>query len=438
MNNREKLMCNKSETIDRKLSFTIIFFFIIQSANSTIKTNFPELGDGVNSALSALSGIIILFLLLKSMKIVVKSHFNLVARSYVLFTTIYLLSFVQISLRGAPVGVMLKESMLWTMVWWLPLGLIAYSVNDKKILYQTLTKWSYLLSVVTLLSLYGYYINLIELSVTQSGKSNYNMFFSYMLVLTMVLHLNEVIDSKKKLAAFFCVIELAAIIIYGSRGAFLCIAAYFVLKFLMGGLKTRSKVKLSIAVGMMAAIFFIGINALNKDIEDVGLTSRTLEMFTEGRASESDGRDKLRKYAIELIEERPFLGYGLGGEFSEMYEKNYGSISRGEEFSSLTPHNGFLQLMLNFGIVIGLLVGSIIALSLLVIPHVKNIQTRELFIIFFSLYIVPALTVGDGIFTKPGIALYLFMVLRWHHDVKQKRMLSQFKNEHSKFETKAS
>ncbi len=429
-------MHDNSETIDRQLSFSIIFFFIIQSANSTIKTNWPELGDGINAALSALSGVLILFLLLKSMKHVVKMHKGLVVRSYALFLTIYIISFFQISLRGAPLEVMLKESLLWTMVWWLPMGLIAYSVNDKKILYETMAKWSYLLSFVTLLSLYGYYMNILEIAFSHNNKGNYNMFFSYMLVLTMIFHLDEIINQKKKSAIIFFVIELAAIIVYGSRGAFLCIAAYLFLKFLMGGLPAASKVKVGIVVSILSVGFLLGLNIINKDLEEAGLTSRTLEMFTNGRASESDGRDKLRKDAEELIEERPILGFGLGGEFSEMYEKNYGSIAKGEEFSSLTPHNGFLQLMLNFGIVIGLLIGCAIALSVFVIPRVRNKYTKVLLIIFFSVYIVPSLTVGDGIFTKPGIALYLFMVLRWHHDLSNRKKLNQLKYEYSKYQTK--
>ena len=408
-----------NDKIDEKLSFSIIFFFIIQSANSTIKTVFPNLGNGFNAALSIGSGLVILYMLLSSMKEVYKMHPFVLIRSYALFGVIYIISIIQNVMRGAPIDVLLKESMLWTMVWWIPMGLICYSIKNRLILYRTMLKWSYVLSVVTLLSVYAYFMNIIDVNVEMLNRGNYNMFFSYMLVLPLIIHLNEIIDNRNIKALFFFLFELIGILVYGSRGALLCVVSFSILKFLIGGLKTITKFRLSVLVILLVSAFLLGVSAIAEDLEDAGLTSRTLEMFIDGSVSESDGRGSLRTYTMELISERPLLGYGLGGEFSELYSKAYGVPAKPGEYSSLTPHNGFLQLILNFGICVGLIVCIIIVIPILWIRQVRDMNCRILLIILFSVYIVPSLTVSDGIFIKPGIALYLFLVLRWCHDLRK-------------------
>lgn len=415
---------DNSEKIDNQLSVSVIFFFIIQSANSSIKTLFPNLGDGIDAALSGLSGILILALLIKSMKIVVKLHTWLTVRSYLLFLIIYLISIVQNLLRGAPLSVLISESMLWTLVWWLPMGLIAYSVNDKHILYRTIVKWSYLLSVVTLFSFIAYVRNIIQVNVEMLNRGNYNMFFSYMLVFTLVIHLNELIDQKLKRVIPWCLVELVAILSYGSRGAILCLVSFLLLKFLMGGLRLSQKVRIVSFVSLIGiVVFFLGASIV-EDMDDVGMTSRTLEMVTGGDVAVSDGRDDLRKYTYELIADRPLLGYGLGGEFYELYQKAYGPALDGE-FSSLTPHNGFLQLFLNFGVLMGSLIGLAILYSIILIWRVRDYDVKTLLIILASVFVVPSLTVGDGIFTKPGIALYLFVFLSCFNNLSKNKSLSQ-------------
>lgn len=44
-----KMNETKSDRVDKWLSLSIIFFFIIQSVNSSIKTVFPALNDTANS-----------------------------------------------------------------------------------------------------------------------------------------------------------------------------------------------------------------------------------------------------------------------------------------------------------------------------------------------------------------------------------------------------
>ena len=416
---------------DRWLSTSIMFFFIIQSANSTLKSIFTELGDAVNSSISALSGIIILLILIKSLKYVFKRHPSTVIRSYLLFILIYSLSIIMNIERGMPVNVLLKESMLWTMIWWLPMGLIIYSIYDSRILYQIMVKWSYLLSVITLLSLIAYFNTLQSLP---DGSGNYNMSFSYLLLLPLIIHLNEVFEGRYTKNVLWLVIEAIAILVYGTRAALLCIAVFMIFKVLFGGLSTRQKTIVIFLSSIIVVAFVLNAKILFADLESAGYSSRTLEMFTEGRVSTSEGRDMLRLYSISLIEERPLLGYGLGGDFAVLYEKAYGLSAKSGEFSSLTPHNGVLQLMMNFGVIIGSILSLALILSIFYIRKIKDKDAKTISIILCSIYIIPSLTVGDGIFIKPGIALYIYLILNCYYSNKNKRKIYEY----SKHQTEGS
>ena len=109
----------KNNRTDKWLSQSIMFFFIIQSANSSIKTIFPSLADTYGGLISAISGCLILFFIIKSMGFVLIRNRRAVFFSYFLFSIIYGVSLLLNIQRGAPVDALIKESLLWTMIWWI-------------------------------------------------------------------------------------------------------------------------------------------------------------------------------------------------------------------------------------------------------------------------------------------------------------------------------
>jgi O-antigen ligase len=207
--------------------------------------------------------------------------------------------------------------------------------------------------------------------------------------------------------------------VYGKRDAILCIAIFIFLKIVWGGQTAKKEMTVVVLSGLLVVAFIFGAAAFYEDLESAGYTSRTLEMFTSGTMSVSQGRDELRQFSLELIWERPVFGYGLGGEYAVLFEKAYGLSANSSNFSSLTPHNGILQLMMNFGILIGTLLSVVLIRSIFYIKKVKDRYTKTVLIILCSIYIIPSLTVGDGIFVKPGIALFVFLILNWYQNRKK-------------------
>lgn len=298
------LNVNNNRT-DRWLSQSIMFFFIIQSANSSIKTIFPSLADAYGSLISALSGCLILFFIIKSMVFVLRRNRSAVFFSYFLFSIIYGVSLLLNIQRGAPVDALIKESLLWTMIWWIPMGLMVYSIYNKSILYEQMIRWSYLLSVVTMTAMVSYVTNILTLNMESLNRGNYNMFFSYMLVLPLILHLNEIVEKRYKWNVVFFIFEFFAILTNGSRGALLCVGGFLLLKFLFSDMRAEKKLRFAFITIIGVSVFYFGSQKLFEDLSDYGITSRTLEKIAGGSGTESDDRWILYGYAVDFIKERP-------------------------------------------------------------------------------------------------------------------------------------
>lgn len=422
---------SSSDKIDKWLSLSIMFFFIIQSANSSLKTVFPDLNDKLGGGLSAISGCLILFFIMKSLVYVWRRNRGALISSYFLFAIVYGVSLLLNIQRGAPLDALIKESLLWTMIWWVPMGLIIYSIRNKSILYEQMVKWSYLLSVVTLTAMVSYVTNIMSLNMESLNRGNYNMFFSYMLVFPLIIHLNEIVDKKYKWNILFFIIEFGAILVNGSRGALLCIGGFLLLKFLLGDMSLGKKIQLSILTILGAALLYYGSQKIFEDLSGYGITSRTLEKIAGGSGAESDDRWMFYGYALDFINERPLLGYGLGGDFYEMYLKVYGTMPDNAKNATLTVHNGFLQILMCFGVFFGAIVIFIFWRPVFFLNKIKNQDSRIIMVILFSVFIIPNFTVGDGIFVKPGIALYIYLFYNWLNNRKKIKYHPEYKYEFS-------
>jgi len=407
-------MNNTERQIDEKLSFYVILFFIIQALNGSIKSILPFLDEDIQSKMSLLAGGILLLVMVKSLRYVFKRSHVILVKSYILFLILYFFGIIQSLMRDDPINLLLSASAFWTFVWWLPMGLFVYSIRDKNILYKVLLKGSYILSLILFLSL----IPVVLKSSIFAYEKDYNMFFSYMLVFPLLLHLNEYIRGKNKIILIFCIIELFAIVLYGSRGALLCVFSFSMLKIFYGQINYFQKVLIPSVLFTIIILFTASADYFVKVLSEYNLSSRTLEKLAAHDMQ--GGRDYIWEAGIQLIQERPILGYGLGGEFYQMTYQASEVLGRGRvvsEVEDLTPHNGFLQLMLNFGVFVGLSIGLYILFSILKLKTKDNSHIKDLLIITFSVFIIPAMTVSDGIFIKPGIAIFLYLMINYKKEI---------------------
>lgn len=396
-----------SQVKDVKLSRAIMIFFILQDFNFTIKSCFSLVGTPISSLISICGGLIIAFTFLRNLKVVIKRSKKAVAYSYLLFIAVYLISCLMAVSRSEPISVIIKESALWTLCFWLPIGLLTFSVSDKSILYNEVYKLSFVRSAILL---FYFFWNVWAGLSMKDGQTDYSMHFSYALILPLLLHIDRLLSRFSWELFILFAIELGAILILGSRGTMFCLLSYFLIRFLAEKSSIKQKIRNLIFLGIGFLILTIigrNMDALN----NIGLGSRLLSYADAGEVTDLSGRDVLWAQTLSMISENPLIGYGLGGEYYSLSLFIYKTGADELVITSISPHNGFMGMIVCFGIPLGLLISIYIISLIFIVRRINNLTVKNLAIILFSVFIVPALSVGDGIFIKPGIAFFIYLMI---------------------------
>ncbi|MDA3779627.1 MAG: O-antigen ligase family protein [Bacteroidales bacterium] len=392
---------------DKTLSFSIFLFFFIQTFNGAIKLIF-EFSESQNSLISNLfGGIYMFYFISKVLPIVFKRRKKTLILSYLCFGILYLISTVLILNRGEKTDWLLNYYGLWTFAFWIPVGISAYSIYNYKILYEVLMKYSYTLSFLLVVV----FIKIIFV-MSEEQERFYSMFFSYLMLIPAILHLSHFFYCRKRKILYIALGEIIMILLIGSRGSIICLSTFVLIKYLFSNKTTFFKItRLGLVVLILSIVYFNLGNINDSLISNFNIYSRNLNSFSNNESDLLHNRIPAWLAALNLIKEKPFVGYGIGGDYYPMSKM---SVLIDSRYGAGSPHNGFLQLMMFFGVPIGLSLGIWLFFSILKIRKNYSFQHRELLIITFSIFIIPSMTIGDGIFVKPGIALYIYMLLKYN------------------------
>lgn len=396
----KKGFVNKGEEWDYRISMGCVLYYLMSVLNSTVKIIFPN--SGIVSILSLLTGGVILLGYLQCFPFVVRRSSKVLSLSYFCFIIIYALSYFLIILRDEPVDVMLKGSAFVTFAWWIPLGVFAASIKNLKVLYDTFLRWSYVL-LIMLGAMFLYH------PLTIYGTTGYNMFFGFNMLIPTLFHINEFSEGKKIKFLVLIILELVMILIYANRGCWLAIVFILFYKLIVLNRNRSRVVTRFFFVGPLLLVLFASGTpllqyAFNK-LDAYGINSRTINMLLSGNfVSDATNRDIIWENSKRMIEERPVLGWGLGGEFYRLARIEGGEIVD----NSFTPHNGVLQNMVNFGVL-----GGIIATLILVFPYLKmaRIKNRYLqnLVLIFGASIIATFYSASGFFTNPSVAIFIYL-----------------------------
>lgn len=134
------------------------------------------------------------------------------------------------------------------------------------------------------------------------------------------------------------VVQAACCLMAGGRGGFVLIILSTLVFLLLS-----KKIRLGYAI-ILGALFFTVIFLLPQDFLDSVFegSERTFSFVQEGKVdlSAASNRDEVYKKATDLIWDRPILGYGIFGYVL---------------YNNATPHNIFLEVLLQGGLVYSLL-----------------------------------------------------------------------------------
>ena len=176
--------------------------------------------------------------------------------------------------------------------------------------------------------------------------SNDDMSRAYQLLPNIMIAFTYAFNSKKIVIWIASIIGLLYLLSLGTRGPFLILLAYVVLKFVRTSVvTTRRKVTFVLGVSLVGLLISIPgvyiaiLNGLHVLLTKIGLSTRIIDYMIEGTTiSYTSGREDLYEVAFQKIAERPFLGYGVYGEW---------------QWFNWNVHNMYLELWIHFGILLG-------------------------------------------------------------------------------------
>jgi O-antigen ligase len=96
-----------------------------------------------------------------------------------------------------------------------------------------------------------------------------------------------------------------------------------------------------------------------------------------------------------MIKEKPFVGWGVGGEASLL---------------GTYPHNIFLELCLNFGLILGGVLCIILVVSILATFFASDGVNKDIFLIYLCTGFVPLLISATYLTTQDFFSLVFIMV----------------------------
>ena len=252
-----------------------------------------------------------------------------------------------------------------------PLMITAFLIKDKKVLLKMLVAVSWII--------FG--LCLIELIILKNSVT-YSMHFSYALILPLLIHFYYLINKKRLLYVFIIAIEIIMMLVFGSRGALLCVFPFVLIATLY---KCKNRFSRFLLVIFFFFLFLVLIYTIfpliGSFINNLGITGRTVTLLSEGSFLKYDsGRLEIWLLSIELIKQKPLFGWGIYGASTYLSSIN----------GAMYPHQLFLDCFLCFGFVFGslflIILFYVFSKAFLRIRFFDE-STRILLAIFFSIAI---------------------------------------------------
>lgn len=282
----------------------------------------------------------------------------------------------------------------------LPMFVYALTVKNWLVLKEIMKKASVIVFVC------GFILSLL-IFMGMVKIDSYSMAFSYYMLLPTIIFLDELIERLSIPALFISSISILSILAVGSRGPVLCIAVFIVLKLIKPSVYLRlSKIKMYLIFIFVTFSIFVMINLqsillfLYKWLQQFGLNSRSIILFLSEEVHLS-GRASLYDEVLSEIVRHPIEGIGIAGDRRLL--------------NGAYVHNIFLELLANFGVLIGMIVIIFLVAMIISIFFVKSELTYNMLIIwvslgFVSLFVSGSYLIDTGFWTFLGLLMSSFFL----------------------------
>lgn len=321
---------------DRSLSKFVCFYIILSCLNSMLQIVFNIENNALLIERTVSQGLLLFFLLNSCRRFSVYDY-----KVFISFE-LFICGLLAYSIfLGSSISVI--ASWIFSMVAvCTPLGISVYLIKDKSILYNYLIKYSWLCLLLLCINFFG------------ESDLLYDMHFSYSIVFLSLLHINEGLRTKKYFYFIVASFEIILMLLFGSKGSILCLLGFLWFKYLYTEYSNLNQFfkrifKLTILLSCLLAFYQLALvysgtilNILNR----FGIYSRTIyTLLSTDMLDATSSRAYIWSGTIELIKQKPILGWGIGGAIE--YIGMYGL------YNESYPHNIILDIFLTFGLPLG-------------------------------------------------------------------------------------
>lgn len=226
---------------------------------------------------------------------------------------------------------------------------------------------------------------------------------AYQILPNVLFALNYAFSEKKPFPWICSIIGIIYTLSMGARGPVLVIVVYLFVKILQSSnVKAWAKSLIGLFIAGLTVLFlnsswYLSVLRFAKtSLTTLGVSTRIIDLAIKGTvASHLSGRDELYDIIIRKIAERPYIGYGIYGEWPWIH---------------WSAHNMALELMVHFGVILGsLLLLWLIFLTFKTYVRTPNILARQFLLIWICFVFVRGFFGGSylqfGVYVLIGFSL---------------------------------
>ena len=261
-----------------------------------------------------------------------------------------------------------------------PAYLVLYSIRDFDLLRTYLTKVSYFISAIMLLFLIAVLAGLIDFS-------HYDMALGYNCLFPTMILFWDFTRNKKITTLVSILIMILSILVLGSRGPLIGIFSFglfFWIRSLIQKHKYGQIASITIIILLFALMHKTLLIYLYGFLQNFGIHSRTLSLMTS-QTIHMSGRDEIYTTLIRLIENDPFTIRGINAEW---------------DLFNAYAHNIILELLYQFGVVLGGIFLLYIFVKALRTISFKELDSPKVFSIILMFASLPQLFVSSSLWTN--------------------------------------
>lgn len=235
---------------------------------------------------------------------------------------------------------------------------------------------------------------------------SYDLGVGYSVMFIAIVFLCKFCEKKKLINLIAAIYSIVLVLNNGSRGALICFGFCIMLLVLCSNedkkrtLKQKVKIIALLAVVAITLSYFdILIIFSGNLLKNLGFNSRTVDAMLAGTLLSDNGRSTITKYAMLAIKDSGILGLGAFGDRAYIAPYYWWGYS----------HNIALEMMCDFGIILGPLLLLLLLIVLMkILFSRKSNAYRYSFIVLFS--ICGKMVVSDTIWGYPHFWALLGMI----------------------------